>query len=107
MRVELAHAFAKFILDLARIGLRAQIDVHEPEMDIIEVREIGLRWRSLPQISVFPVRDHPDDFNVRADWLHVVHEPEALPDRISAREIFLGKALIDDRVFGSAPRPAR
>jgi hypothetical protein len=46
MRVELAHAFAKFILDLARIGLRPQINVHETEMGAFEVREVGLRrWR--------------------------------------------------------------
>jgi hypothetical protein len=59
MWVELPHAFAKFILDLARIGLRAQIDVHETEMGAFDVREVGLRRRSLPQISLFPVRDHP------------------------------------------------
>jgi hypothetical protein len=32
MRVKLPHAFAKFILDLARVGLRPQIDVHEAEV---------------------------------------------------------------------------
>ena len=73
MRVELTHAFAKFILDLARIGLRAQIDIHEAEMGAFEIREIGLRRRRLPQISVFLVGDHSDDLNVRGDWLHVVH----------------------------------
>jgi hypothetical protein len=32
MRIELAHAFAKLILDLARISLCPEIDVHETEM---------------------------------------------------------------------------
>src|SRR5580693_1357167 len=100
MRVELPHAFLKFVLYLARIDLRAQIDIHEAEMHAFEIGEVSLRGRRLAQISVFPVRDHSDDFNVRADWLHVVDEPEALPDRISAREVFPGKALVDDSVFG-------
>jgi hypothetical protein len=68
-------------------------------MGALEVGKIGLRRRSLAQISVFPVGDHPDDFNVRSDWYHFVHQPEALPDRISAREVFPGKGLIDDSVF--------
>src|SRR5262249_4398769 len=92
MRVELPHAFANFILDLARIGLRPQIDGHEAEVGVFEVREVGLRRRSLTQISAFSVRNHPNYFNVRGDWFHVVHEPEALPDWISAREVLLGKA---------------
>src|ERR1700757_1941123 len=65
-----------------------------------EIGKISLRWRRLTQISVFPVRDHPDYFNVRADGLHVVHEAEPLPDRFSAGEVFPGKALINDSVFG-------
>src|SRR5579864_8511866 len=66
-------------------------------MRVFEVREESLCWRRLPQISIFLVRDNADYFNIlRADWQHFVHHPEALPDRISAREVFSGKALIDD-----------
>src|SRR5215472_2369586 len=87
MRVELPHAFAKFVLELPRIGLGPQIDVHEAEMGALEIWEVGLRRGSLTQISVFNVRGH---------CLHVVHKTEALSDRISAQEVLLGKALVDD-----------
>src|SRR5205823_12555980 len=102
IRVELPHAFEKFILDLARIGLRAQIDVHEAEMGVLDVGEVGLGWRRLTQISIFSVRDHTNYFDARADWLHPVHEAEALPDRSSAREVLLGKAFIDDSEFAQS-----
>src|SRR5205823_10668410 len=94
MRVELPHAFAKFILDGALIGLRAQIDVHEAEFRALEIRKECLRRRRLPQISVFLVRNHTDDHNVRTGWFHFVHEPEALPDRISARKVLGRKGLV-------------
>lgn len=99
MRVELPHTFSKPILDYARIGLRAQIDVHEAKFRALEIREECLRRRRLPQISVFLVRNHTDDFNVRTGWFHFVHEPEALPDRTSARKVLPGKGLIDDSGF--------
>src|SRR5215813_2225092 len=104
MRIELPHAFAKFVLELARIGLCAQIDVHEAEMGVFEVWKVGLRRRRLTQISVFFVRDQPNYFNVlRVDRLHVVHQPETLPDWISTREVFPGKTLIDDSVGVMTP----
>src|SRR5215467_13688232 len=99
MRIELPHAFAKFVLELVRIGLCAQIDVHEAEMGVFEVWEVGLRRRRLTQISVFLVRDQPNYFNVlRVDRLHVVYHSETLPDWISTREVFPGKSLVDDGV---------
>src|SRR5580704_2964233 len=91
MRIELPHALLKFVLYLARIDLRAQIDIHEAEMHAFEIGEVSLSGRRLAQVSVF---------TVRADWFHIIDEPEALPDRISAREVFPGKALVDDSVFG-------
>src|SRR5580692_11291202 len=99
MRVELAHAFAKDIFEPARIAHSAQIDVHEAEMGALEVREERLRRGSLAQISVFPVGDHPDYFDVRSGWLHFVYQPVALFDGISAREVFPGKGQVDDSVF--------
>src|SRR5262249_23489122 len=96
MRIELPHAFAKFILDLAGIDLRVQIDIHETGMGALKIWEVGLRRGRLTQISVFLVRDQPNYFNVRGHCLHVVHKTEALSDRISAREVLLGKALVDD-----------
>lgn len=71
---------------------------------VFEVREVGLRRRSLAQIPVFSVWDYPNYFNVlRADWHRFVHEPEALADRISAWEVVPGETLVDDSVSVMTP----
>lgn len=100
MRVELAHPVAQRVLELARITHRAHINDHAADVGNFGRRKIGLRRGRLPQTSIFPVRNHTDDFRVRCDCPHVVHEPKALPDRIAAGEILLDKGFIHDRVIG-------
>jgi hypothetical protein len=73
----------------------------------VEIPKAGRQGRHLSQISVFSVRDHPDCFNIRWDRPHVVHESEALPDRISAGAWdACFAATVPDGGIGRSSRPS-